>query len=221
MAKNDLGYDEATLSVARKAIKKIKAEWFFQFICWSLIWVGIAAMVIYAVETGRIQRIDTDTSSPVFDGWWWGIIFYALLFLPCLPIYFRLLLKKFAWHPDFEVTETIITWSDGTKTKTDDALVTGLLSFLVFLMRMLIDFFIAFFISPFNMFIILPYKAKQIRDQFDIKGGRFILGNLLFILIILGSIVGMIAFMVIKWAPEAIQEAQNSISAAQESALLF
>ena len=202
------------LSIGKRALRGVKAEWFFQFICWSLIWVGISALVIYAVATGRIQRIDTDSSSPVFDGWWWGIIFYALLFLPCLPVYFRLLLKKFSWHPDFEVTEYVVTWSDGRKTKTDDALVTGLLSFVFLLMRMLIDFFIAFFISPFNMFIILPYKAKEIRDQFDVKGGRFILGNLLFILIIISSMVAMIAFMVIKWAPEAIQEAQNSISSA-------
>ena len=202
------------LSVGKRALRGVKAEWMFQFICWSLIWIGIAALVIYAVATGRIQRIDTDSSSPVFDGWWWGIIFYALLFLPCLPVYFRLLLKKFAWHPDFEVTEYVVTWSDGRKTKTDDALVTGLLSLVVFLMRALIDFFIAFFISPFNMFIILPYKAKEIRDQFDVKGGRFILGNLIFILIIIGSMAAMIGFMVVKWAPEAIQEAYSSASAA-------
>ena len=170
--------------------------------------------VFYNAFVGFFIEKQVYTSSPVFDGWWWGIIFYALLFLPCLPIYFRLLLKKFAWHPDFEVTETIITWSDGSKTKTDDALVTGLLSFLIFLMRMLIDFFIAFFISPLNMFIILPYKAKQIRDQFDVKGGRFILGNLIFILIIIGSMVAMIGFMIVKWAPEAIQEAYSSASAA-------
>ena len=202
------------LSVGKRALRGVKAEWMFQFICWSLIWIGIAAMVIYAVETGRIQRIDTDSSSPVFDGWWWEIIFGALLFLPCIPVYFRLLLKKFAWHPDFEINEHVVTWSDGSKTKADDALVTGLLSFLFFFMRIIIDFFIAFFISPLNMFIILPYKAKEIRDQFDVKGGHFILGNLLFILIIIGSIVAMIAFMVIKWAPEAIQEASSSASAA-------
>ena len=202
------------LSVGKRALRGVKAEWMFQFICWSLIWIGIAAMVIFAVATGRIKRIDTDSSSPVFDGWWWGIIFYALLFLPCIPVYFRLLLKRFSWHPDFEVTEYVVTWSDGSKTRTNDALVTGLLSFLVFLMRMLIDFFIAFFISPFNMFIILPYKAKQIRDQFDVKGGRFVLGNLIFILIIIGSMAAMIGFMIVKWAPEAIQEAYNSASVA-------
>ena len=55
------------LSVGKRALRGVKAEWMFQFICWSLIWIGIAAMVIYAVETGRIQRIDTDSSSPVFD----------------------------------------------------------------------------------------------------------------------------------------------------------
>ena len=55
------------LSIGKRALRGVKAEWFFQFVCWSLIWICISALVSYAVATGRIQRIDTDSSSPVFD----------------------------------------------------------------------------------------------------------------------------------------------------------
>lgn len=202
------------LSVGKRALRSVKAEWLFQFICWSLIWIGISALVIYAVETGRIHRIDTDSSTPVFDSWWWSFIFIGLLYLPCIPIFLRLLFKKFSFVPEFEVTETTIIWSDGSKTKSDDSFQVGIINILLFFFRMLLDLIIAFFIAPLNMFIILPIKAKKIRDEFDVKGGHLVLGNILFVLIILGSMVAMIGFMIVKWAPEAIQEAQNSASSA-------
>ena len=203
-------YDQEDLSVAKSALNKVRNEWLFHFICWLLIYIGVAAVVIYGVQTGKIQRFDNDTSSPVIEGMWAGYIFVGLLFLPCIPTYFRLLFRRYSLRPTFEVTETTIIWSDGTKTKTNDATVTNLLNLLVFLMRALIDLFIAFLISPLNMFIILPFKARSIRKEYDIKGPKLFLGNFIFILLIIGCFVAMIAFMIIKWAPEIAQDITTS-----------
>ena len=222
---------EQELTVVRKGLGKIGREWWVYFFCWLLLFFIPAAIFIWGIMSGKVQRFEDGTTStePLIDEllgfqvpyWATGLVFYGLAFIPSIPLFFRFMFGRFHIHPDFEVTETTITWSDGRKTSYNDSMAVGFANILFIAFRFLVGFVIVVLIlAPINFFIILPYKARTIRKEFGVKGFKYGLGNLLFILLVLLALGSMIVAAIIKFAPEAIAEASASLaSAASESAI--
>ena len=191
----EMNYSEEDIQAARDALKKLKREWTYHIIIFLIV-----ACVLFAFILITLGGVELPGLLRYVPG---GVYMIGSLML-IIPTFFKLIGKRMKVGDFFSpvldsYTITTTTYSDGSKTVTDDSGTVMLINILFFVFKLLIYFVLAMIIAPLFPWITAPIKARSIRKHFGIKSFRFGTANFFIFLFLVVLYIAIFIFVITKW----------------------